>query len=346
MPNLREPVTANIVQILDWYERPELILLEGPKFAYTLAVRSANLEDGPNVYVGGSMTIGRLRAYANGKCDLRYAIAHANLRKFWRFELEQGVSSVILNPIKRSDPDLVASIPSPGLFAREHEDIEMAKSHVPNTIERFEVDGGWDLGEFSQFYGQIEDIYYITADLNRFDDPNISPAEKSIITSAFDRSWAGGGSYVAFYRKVANDNDFHAPLRVSGIKYNSPGYVTIHARTEPFQQLMNILQSYSFQETEFRKAVNELGRFMSRSGMNRSGISSSLLLPDQKEGLLKKANQLSEFLPGVEFSTLLAMTNGNILVAAKVLVSIYKRVERLYAFFDQGRVTHKNLDVR
>ncbi len=342
----REPISAKILQVLDWYERPELILLEGPRFVYTLAVRSANLQHSANTYFGGSMSIGRLRAYANGKCDLRYAIAHANSRRFWQFELSADSADVVLNPIPRSNPDLMASIPSPGLFARDHEDIEVAKSYVPNTIEQFDVDGGWDLGEFSQFYGQIEDIYYISADLQRFDDPRVSDDERAVITSAFDRSWSGGGSYVAFYRKVANDNDFHSPLRVSGIEYNSPGFVKIHARSEPFRNLMEILQAYSFRETEMKKAANELARFMSRSGMNKSNVSSVLLLPEQSNRLFELSDKLATLLPGIEFSTLRAMTRNNVLVAAKVLVSVFRRVERLYSYFDQGRVTHRDLDVR
>lgn len=342
----RVEIEGTVIQILDWYERPELVLIEGPKFIYTLGVRSADESDGPDVYVGGSMSLARLRDYANGKCDLRYAIAHANLRKFWRFKMSLGAKEVTLEPIKRSDDALVSSIPSPGLFATDHEDIDIAKSFVPNTIERFNVDGGWDLGEFSQFYSQIEDIYYISSDIDRFDDPQLTPAEKTVITGAFDRSWSGGGSYVAFYKKVANDNDFHAPLRVSGIKYNSPGYVSIHARSEPFKSLMNLLQNYADHETEVRKAASALGRYMSRTGMKKSEFSAGLMQPIQRVKLGELSEELSNLLPGVEFETLKSMTKGNPLVAAKVLESIYRRIERLYAYFDQGRVTHPDLDVR
>ena len=339
-------VEAKVLQILDWYEEPELILLEAPKFEYILAVRSGDLSDPKNVYVGGGMSIKRLRDYANGKCDLRYAIDHANLRRYWTFQFKHGAECVEIEKIKKSDPRVQKSIPDVGLFADDHEDIDIAKAYVPNTVEKFDVDGGWELGEFSNFYSQIEDIYYLSSDIERFDDPTLSSAEKNVIVGAFDRNWDGGGSYVSFYKKVANDNDYHAPLRVSGIKYNSPGFVSIHARSGPFGNLLNILQFYADNETGARKAASALGRYMSRDGMKQKGFTVYMLDDDQKKRLAELSSDLADFMPGVSYATLHEMTNRNVLVTAKVLESFFRRVQRLYEFFDKGRVSHPSLNVR
>ncbi|KTR84958.1 hypothetical protein NS277_02505 [Novosphingobium barchaimii] len=338
---------AKVVQILDSYDRQaELMLLQAPDHSYILAVRSGDMESSDHLYLGGSMTPKRLRDYADGKCDLRFAIAHANLRRFWKFTYTGSEHYVEIEQIKRSDPELALSFPEPGLFATEHEDITVFKSFVPNTTEKFEIDGSWDLGEFAQFYSQVEDIYYISSDIDRFDDPQVSADEKAIISEAFDRSWDGGGSYVAFYKRVANDNDYHAPLRVGGIQYNSPGHVKIFARTEPFKNLMNTLQYYADNEVAARMAFSKLGRFMSTSGMKRPGFSSLMLTPAQRSNLEDFAKSASYYIPSVSFDTLMSMTKGNVLVSAKVLESIFRRIERLYKFFDQGRVAHQNLDVR
>lgn len=338
--------TAQIIQILDWYESPELLLLEGPKHVYTLAVRSGDMNAPANRYVGGSMSAKRLRDYADGKCDLRFAIAHANSRQFWTFEFDPNDDTVEMVQIKRSNAELKQSIPQVGLFAYDHEDIEAVKSHIPDTIERFDVDGGWDLGEFSSFYSQIEDIYYLSSDIERFEDPSLTPAEKNVITGAFDRDWGGGGSYVAFYRKVANDNDFHTPLRVSGIQYNSPGYVSIHARSEPFENLMGILQNFADNEAVIIKAANALTRFMSSNKMKSPRFTIGMMDANQKAALRSHAEDLSKHLPGIAFGTLIAMAKGNVLVASKVLESIYRRIKKLYEFFDRGRVSHPGLDVK
>jgi hypothetical protein len=186
----------------------------------------------------------------------------------------------------------------------------------------------------------------LSSDIERFDDPNLTAAEKTVITDAFDRSWDGGGSYVAFYKKVANDNDFHAPLRVSGIQYNSPGYVSVHARTEPFTNLMAILQNFADNESDITKAANALTRYMSSSKMKAQKFTVGMMNAEQKTALREFAEKLADYIPGVAFSTLQGMSKGDVLVAAKVLESIFRRIKRLYEFFDRGRVSHSSLHVR
>lgn len=336
---------AKVIQVLLWYEKPEVVLLEGPSLTYTIAVRSGDLHSSEHTYVGGSMTARRLRDYANGKCDLRFAIGHANTRKFWKFELKPGQESVQMRHITRSDGELVLSLPDSGVFSRDHEDISVIKSKIPDSIEKFSIDGGWDLGEFSQFYGQVEDVYYIMADVDRFDDPTITYDEKKVITEAFDRSWDGGGSYVAFYKNVANDNDFHSPLRVSGIQYNSPGHVTIFAQREAFDNLMSILNYYSKNEKLCKKAYNELSSFMTYNKLKKKGAATGYVSPGVRDGVEERSRELEAHLPGISFLALTAMTQGNVVVAAKVLASIYRRVERLHRFFDEGRVSHPQIEI-
>jgi len=337
---------AKVVQILDRYEVPELILLQAPNLEFILAVRSGDLDAPENLYVGGSMTLSRLRDYANGKCDLRFAIAHANLRRFWKFTFDLHSTDVRLIKIRRSDDELVSSIPQQGLFSRDHDDIIVIKDKIPSTVHQLNIDGSWDLGEFSQLYSQIEDIYYISSDIERFDDPSIAEEERKVISGAFDRSWDGGGSYVAFYKRVANDNDYHAPLRVRGIEYNSPGFVKIYAKTEYFDGLINILQHYANNEADAKKAYNRLGAFMSGSKMKSKGFRNTHMSEAQRSILEMRAEVLAEFIPGITFGTLKSMTNGNSLVAAKVLESIFRRIQRLYRYFDEGRVEYDGLTVK
>ena len=336
---------AKVIQVLLWYEKPEIILLEGPKLIYTLAVRSGDLKSDEFTYVGGSMTAKRLRDYANGKCDLRFAIAHANTRNFWKFSMEPGQEAVRMRHITRSDGELALSLPDSGVFSRDHDDIAVIKSKLPDSIEKFSIDGGWDLGEFSQFYAQVEDVYYIMADIDRFDDPEIPIEERTVISNAFDRSWDGGGSYVAFYKDVANDNDFHAPLRVSGIQYNSPGHVTIFAQREAFDNLMSIVNHYALNEEACKRAYNALSSFMAYNKLKKRGAAQGYVTEAVRTNVEELSYDLEAHLPGVSFAALMSMTGGNVVVAAKVLASIFRRVKRLYQFFDEGRVSHPQIEI-
>ena len=80
--------------------------------------------------------------------------------------------------------------------------------------------------------------------------------------------------------------------------------------------------------------------------MKQQGFSVFMLNNDQKAKLGELGSKLTGFLPGISFDTLFDMTNRNVLVAAKVLESIFRRVTRLYEFFDKGRVSHPSLNVR
>jgi hypothetical protein len=53
-----------------------------------------------------------------------------------------------------------------------------------------------------------------------------------------------------------------------------------------------------------------------------------------------RANVLSEALDAVPFSQVLAMAGGNALIAAKVVLSIYRRALRLHEFFLEGRASY------
>jgi len=341
---MTKAVDAQVLQVLLWYDQPEIILLKVSAVEYILAVSSALSVNDEQVFVGGGMTFSRIEEYQEGKFDLRYALAHANLRRYYTFAFDGFQESVSLSKLVKSSDILAASLPETGFFSRDHHDIELVQHRIPDAVEKFNVDGGWELGEFSKFYSQVEDIYYMFNDIDLYDNPATSLQTKATISKAFDRSWGGGGSYVAFYDKIANDNDHVAPLRVSGIEYHSPGYVALRAKKKPFDSMIALLQAYAENGLETRKAFNALNRFMSFSGMLSSDANSAALTPVAKEELSKLANGLATFLPGVSFMSLLQMASGDLIVASKVLKSIFKRVERLYAFFEQGRVAYEGLD--
>jgi len=334
--------SAEVAQILLWYDQPEIVLLRRSNLDYILAVSNASSDNDDAQFVGASMTLKLLSEYQNGKCDLRYAMAHANLRRYWTFEFAGTEEQVHLKRVKKSDPKIVQSLPESGFFAREHDAIEVAKHFVSDTEERFDIDGSWELNEFSRFYNQVEDIYYMFADLGRFEDPGISAQTKRLITKAFDKPWRGGGSYLSFYDNIANDNLPTAPLRVSGIQYHSPGYVAIKAKKEPFDALIALLQSYAYRTADTRKAYLALSRHLSHNGLLRRDTTNTATAPITDRAA-ELADALARLIPGVAYSSLIKMADNKI-IAAKVLLSIYRRVERLYEFFEEGRVRYGGLE--
>jgi hypothetical protein len=335
--------TATVNQILLWYDRPEIILLKVNLSEFILAVSCGSDDYDDDTYVGASMNLSFLAEYQDGKCDLRYALAHANLRRYWTFSFTGDEKKVALKKVKKSADIVAESLPDSGFFSREHHAIKVVEQFVPDTIEEFKIDGSWELGEFSQFYGQVEDIYYMFNDIRRYNHPKVTAKTKDVISKALERPWRGGGSYVAYYDNIANDNAPTAKLRVSGIKYNSPGYVSVRAKKKPFDDIIALLQAYAHNMPEIRKTHNNLRRFMSNNKLLKADSKNFVSGPIRK-AVSEYANKLDQLMPGVSYTTFLAMANGSEVVAAKVLLSVWRRMDRLYQYFEEGRVKYDGLE--
>lgn len=335
--------SAAVNQVLLWYDRPEIVLLKVGLSEFILAVSCASEGHDDDTYVGASMNLSFLAEYQDGKCDLRYALAHANLRRYWTFSFTGDEKRVDLKKVKKSADVVLESLPDSGFFSREHHVIKVVEQFVPDTVEQFNIDGSWELGEFSQFYGQVEDIYYMFSDIRRYNHPKATDKTKDVISKALERPWRGGGSYVAYYDKIANDNAPTAKLRVSGIKYNSPGFVSVRAKKRPFDDIIALLQSYAHNMPEIRKAHNNLRRFMSANKLLRSDAKNFVSTPIRK-AVADYAKTLDDLMPGVSYQTFRAMANGSEVVAAKVLMSVWRRMDRLYKYFEEGRVKYEGLE--
>lgn len=338
-----EKERAKIQQILLYYNEPEILLLKKSAIEYIVAVGAVDDED-ESVFIGASMTLRQLTEYQEGKFDLRFLLSHANLRRYWKFSYNEVDVEVELSRVTRGSDAVAAALPDSGFFSRSHEDIDIVKLQVADADERFEIDGSWDLGEFSTLYGQIEDVYYILTDIRRYSNPSSSQKEKNQITSAFERPWRGGGSYVGFYDNIANDNLPVARLKVSGIQYNSPGFVKLKAKRESFDSMIALLQAYSHEPKLTRKSYIALYKFLSFGGFLKAPADTVISSVNDEE-ITKLAKGLESYMTGVSFDTLYEMSGKNTLVAAKVLMSVYRRVEKLFRFFEEGRVSYEGLDV-
>lgn len=335
---------ADAIQILLWYDQAEIALFKLGLNEFIIAVASGASANEDDTFVGASVTLGFLADYQNGKFDLRFALAHANLRRYWQFTYTGYEKKVYLKKVKRSSAIVMDSVPEAGFFSRDHHAIELVKKFVPDTTETFHVDGSWELGEFSKLYGNLEDVYYIFNDIRRFQDAATSDATRQAISKAMDRPWQGGGSYVGYYYNIANDNAPEAKLQVSGIKYNSPGFVSVKAKKLAFDDVIALLQAYAHRKPEVRKAYNALYRVMSQNKLLKREAFKGFVSPEIRQVVVDRANDLDEFMPGISFDTFTVMAKGDVIVGAKVILSVFRRMEKLYKFFEEGRVSYEGID--
>lgn len=337
--------SAEVVQTLLWYDQPEIALFKVGLNEFILAVASPMSDTDDRLFVGASMSLGFLTDYQEGKFDLRYALSHANLRRYWTLEFTGYEQRVDVRRIVKSSSLVSASLPDTKFFAVDHSRIGVVSEFVPDTVETFQVDGSWELGEFSKLYAQVEDIYYIFNDLRRYTASGTSADAKADISRAMDRPWRGGGSYVAFYENIANDNAPEEKLQVGGIQYNSPGFVTVKGRKMPFDDMIALIQAYAAQKADMKRAYSKLHTFMSRGKLLSRERVKAYVSPTTRDAVIRMANDLDRFMPGISFSTFVSMAGGDNIIGAKVLMSVFRRMDRLFEYFEEGRVAYAGIEV-
>lgn len=335
--------TAKLLQVLLWYDEPQIVLLESQPLQYIVGL--AIEKDGAECpFVGASVSIRQLLDYKLQRIDLRYLFNHADIRRWWYFDLAASGDEIELTRLKGKDPMVLDAAPETGFFSRMHDEIENLPVEVANTAQQFDIDGTWDLGEFSQFYGQIEDIYYMFHSVTVYNNPSTSINKRNRIHEALVRPFRGGGSYVGLYNDIANDNDRAARLRVSGIQYHSPGYVEMRALAKPFDQTLQLLSAFAADADKIMAAYRNLHGTLSKNKLLKKE-NSSYISSEIKQLIETQTKILCALLPNIDFTDFVKISGDNQLVASKVILSIVRRVEKLNQFFDEGRAKHEKIIV-
>lgn len=339
----RQKTIAKLIQVLLWYDEPQIVLLGlgGQRYVVGVAIEQ---DDMHSPFIGVEVSVRQLLDYKIQRIDLRYLYMHPDCRKWWLFDLNQDPGELSLRRIKADDPRVDSSAPETGFFSRFHEEISGVDLQSADSVQKFDIDGTWDLGEFSQFYGQVEDLYYMFHNAREYKRPDASAARKAQIKDAFLRPFRGGGSYLALYNDFANDNDRAARLRVSGIQYHSPGYVEVKALQEPITDTIELLGNYAERLKELKPLYTGLHKTLSAAGLLR-GEPRASLGQQLRDDIQRRSEALASAMDGLTFKDYLDFTDGNLVISSKVLLSVFRRVDRLYQFFLEGRAKHTDVPV-
>lgn len=335
--------TATLKQVLLWYDEPQIVLLSINPFQYVVGV-AAEIDGYVTPFVGASVSIRQLLDYKLERIDLRYLYLHADGRKWWTFDLDDDPEAIKLKKVSGKAEIVDNNAPETGFFSRFHDEITSLSVDLADSKQTFEIDGTWDLGEFSQFYGQVEDIYYFFHSMAEYKKSGTSAMRKAQIHDALVRPFRGGGSYVGLYNDFANDNNRAARLRVSGIQYHSPGYVEVRALEEPFNASIALLAAYAEKKSTIKSLYKDLYKTLSKNNLLKKDAN-TVYSKELSNLIVEQSLELSNALYGVSFLDILEVADENLLIAAKVLLSVDRRVDRLFQFFDEGRAKHSDVTI-
>ena len=338
----KRPREARFIQVLVHSNEPQLVLLDtaGTSFILAVAVSDPRYTD---PFYGAEVSRDQFADFLQERFDLRFLFRRPAYRSWYIIDLaEMDDRQVPINRLQLTPELAKRYLPGAGIFARElTEDVDGAV-FTAQTAERFSIDGSWDLPDFSQFYGQYTDIYVVLNSIDIFIDKQVGIDTKRRVQEAFIKPWQGGGSYTAFYDSLLEVQDREERLHVDAIQYASPGFVEVKGRAKTFEESRNLVMHFAKNSEQITQEYNRLHGFLSQVKLLTTPASQFVRTGPIAEAVTTQARLFASTLQAIEFGVLMELARGDQLIAAKVLLSIERRVRKLYEFFLQGRVAFGN----
>jgi hypothetical protein len=342
MPKAKTYRKARFLQTLYEYDGPKLILLKTA--GTSLLIGAAVVNDAyDQPFYCAEITLDQLNHLLDEEYGVRYLFLRPKYKMRFIIDLADLDWSEDINLIPAPlGPETIEYLPGRTFFASDFtEEVLIGSSIEPRGEERILVDGNWEISDFNDLYGGFSDLYSFTDGLEKFEDPNTAAEVRRTIVRAFDKQWQGGGSYGSFYRSMRGAQAPSERIGLSGFEYHSPGFVDLEGRADLLNSVTNVLQEFGRKQVELAKGYKDLYNYLQ--------VNKLLSLPadrfDRRSPLAKsieqRAAEFSEVLPASKWETLMRLAGGDQLVAAKVLLSLYRRINRLNDFQLQGRVTFR-----
>lgn len=327
---------ADFIATLVYADEPQVIHLIS-KTVPIVAVAVPSDDPDASLFIATTASRSNWNEYLNGSSDLRYLFTYPATRSIYTFDLRNLKNNrVIMDPW--DDPIPEALLPAPHFFARHHTELFDQVPVVTQTETLF-VDGDWELQEFGSFYQRYSDVYAFLVALMNWNDPNVGVATKGKIKEAFaGKPFEGGSSYLHFFSDLFDSLRRGERLGLERVKYASPGNVDVNGRQEAFDQVEASLKHFLVQHAALKKEYDEFRSYLSQAGyLKMSGHNFPANAP-AAPAIKAKAKAFADNLELGDFNELFELAEGNALVAAKITLSYYRRLQQSAEFFAQGRV--------
>lgn len=326
-------------QPLIYVDGPQLVLLKGPVNTKIVAVAANNYEDFEYPFFAAEVSQEQFIEYLKERFDLRYLFLKPDTKRHYFFDLDAASEKKIpLVKVKFEASKFEQFIPDAGLFSRSHTEKLNIPTFARQSEEIYAVDGAWDLSEFSHFYNYITDLYALFDSVEVYSQPNTDTLNKQQIRAAFRKPFEGGGSYVSLYDSLSGTRSPAHRLRVGGITYNSPGHVKLKGFAKPFTEIRDLIKNFDQNRDKLKQEYTALRQILAQNKLLKMPLDkfrSSWPVTKVMESQTKKfTNALN-----INYSELKLMCDNNPLVTAKVILSIFRRAEKLHEFFLEGRVS-------
>lgn len=340
---------ANFVQTLMYYDGPQVVLLTIGKKGSTMVAVAIQKDGMEYPFFGCAVKKRDWERYLEGKVDLFYLFANATVGHKYFFDLDKLGDDGVVTLKKATDAELeVPDIwPDRGFFATYHTEPLADLPNVENDIQVFNIDGTWEAVDFSGFYGKLSDIYAIFYLREMFEGGHASAAVLDKAKAAVRaRLWQAGGSYKGFYGALGDGVPSMSRLRVSRIQYASPGKIELRGREDLFEDMLTSLDHLKAGLGEAKEAYRYIDQVLAHESLKKAGPNSTFSAEGLKNSVKEKSLFLLKQMGIRKPETFFDVCDQNVLVFAKLTLSVYRRFKGIYDFVAEGRIAaEQRLDV-
>ncbi|MEH6715445.1 hypothetical protein [Parasphingorhabdus flavimaris] len=336
--------SAKLEQVLFYLEGPQIICLHTAQKRKIIAVATDNISR--HAFFGAEVNARQFEGYLDQRYDLRHLLLNPSSDKWFEFDLSEDEDEVLkLESIELTKKHIKDIVPDHGFFARDHTSVYQRANEVVRPVQRFLVDGNWDMREFSKFHSYISDLYALTKSVDIFlsDDQDIE--EKRKVVKSFIKPWEGGGSYYGFFRSLAKAGGRLFRPDIRAIQWASPGYIDVLGEAASFERMVRLIDHYGENERAIIKQYDHLWSYLQQEGLLKQNTSRMDRSSDAAKEVTQRARELSSALSMVQYRSLKTMAGGDPVVAAKVLLASKRRLQKLYEFFSEGRVAVSGAEI-
>lgn len=333
--------SAKFEAVLVYMDEPLLItLISGKSRLIASAIPSDH--EGSYMFFGTTVSKKDWEKYLDGSVDLRYLFTYPDQRSSYTFDLASvRDGTVMMTPFLDITPETF--LPSPQFFSSNHTE-EYGKQEVLTDTRSLYVDGEWELSEFGQFNQRYADVYAFHLNLKRWLSEE-TPLETRIKIKApfIDRPYKGGFSYVHLFKDLNDNLPKSEQISLSKIRYASPGFVEVNCQEDMFTEVSAIVKSFLSNRREIYKDYSDFYLFLHRNKyLAMSGDSYVRGEPSEKF-INSSASALFYKMTSADFGIILELANYNALVAAKIVLGYYRRLNELGSYFAQGRASFEKI---
>jgi hypothetical protein len=330
---------AKYICTLVYLDEPQVVLLDHGNDAKIIGV--AIEKDGlTHGFLGAEISFHQLERYKRQFVDLRYLFLLPRWKRWYLFDLAnlQGDETI---PIVRAKEDVFKNeeyLPTHGFFAREHTEV-MEESAAPALgVQKYLIDGSWDPADLSLFFGRINDLYSFFLGLKKFASSHTTQEQKRGLIAAFtDNSLHSGFNYVNFFGDLKGLVGFDERLAMGSIVKQSPGYVNVEGKPDTLAEVTEAFSVYNENYEALKGQYYNLHSYLSKMNLLKRA-SDRFDKTGSVAKYIRERNQEFAANLDIDYATLEKLTGSNSLLAAKILLSYHRRLERYQLFFAEGRV--------